>query len=132
MATVWNHDPETVNARLDNLMQEINDTVAITDEEKRQEATKNVQTNINRTLLISVLMKNPELLEKCKCRWTEFLKSVFFFFCELFSKLILFDFRQNFERRSFENKSCDSNGLLVGLPPLQWPERRSGHVLERA
>ena len=67
MATVWNHDPETVNARLDNLMQEINDTVAITDEEKRQEATKNVQTNINRTLLISVLMKNPELLEKCKC-----------------------------------------------------------------
>ena len=84
MATVWNHDPETVNARLDNLMQEINDTVAITDEEKRQEATKNVQTNINRTLLISVLMKNPELLEKCKCRWIEFLKSVFFFFANFF------------------------------------------------
>ena len=81
MATVWNHDPETVNARLDNLMQEINDTVAITDEEKRQEATKNVQTNINRTLLISVLMKNPELLEKCKCEWVS---EIFFLYLRTF------------------------------------------------
>jgi hypothetical protein len=84
MATVWNHDPETVNARLDSLMQEINDAFAITDEDKRQEATKTVQTNINRTLLISLLMKNPELLERCKCRWTEFLKSDLVIFLRTF------------------------------------------------